>query len=81
MAELLKALIRPLLKSKRNLPPGGLQMEVLVIVQEFTLLGTQGHERKTSVTAALVVQRFQGDLRERKCLRQSLRTFDALGGA
>jgi hypothetical protein len=39
-------------------------MEVLVVVKELTLLGAQGHERKTGVTAALVVQRFQGDLKE-----------------
>jgi hypothetical protein len=60
LVELLKALVCPLLLSKPNLSSGGLQVEVLVIVQELQLLGTQGHERKTGVTAALVVQHFQG---------------------
>jgi hypothetical protein len=35
-----------------------------MIVQELSFLGTQGHERKTGVTALLVVQNFQGDLKE-----------------
>jgi hypothetical protein len=64
VVKLLKALVRPLLLSKPNLSSCGLKVEVLVIVQELSLLGTQGHERKTGVTAALVVQRFQGDLKE-----------------
>jgi hypothetical protein len=59
LVKLLKALVGSLLLGKLNLPSGGLQVEVLVIVQELQLLRAQGHERKTGVTAALVVQHFQ----------------------
>jgi hypothetical protein len=59
MVKLLEALVGSLLLGKPNLPSGGLKVEVLMIVQELQLFGTQGHERKTGVTAALVVQNLQ----------------------
>jgi hypothetical protein len=59
VVQLLKALVCSLLLGKPNLSSGCLQMKVLVVVQELRLLGAQGHEHKTGVTAALVVQRLQ----------------------
>jgi hypothetical protein len=60
VVKLLEALVGSLLLGKPNLSSGGLKVEVLMIVQELQLFGTQGHERKTGVTAALVVQNLQG---------------------
>ena len=59
MVKLLEALVCPLLLGKPNLSSGCLQMKVLVVVQELLLFGVQGHEHKTGVTAALVVQKLQ----------------------
>ncbi len=59
--KLLEALVCSLLLGKPNLRSGGLQMEVLVIVQELLLLGAQGHERKTDVTAVLFGQCYQAE--------------------
>jgi hypothetical protein len=73
--KLLEALVRPLLLGKPNLPSGCLQMKVLVVVQELLLLGAQGHENKTGVTAALFGQCYQAEPEERKSLGQSLRYF------
>ncbi len=56
MAKLLEALVCSFLQDKPNLSSGCLQMKVLVIVQELLLLGAQGHEHKTGVTALLFVQ-------------------------
>jgi hypothetical protein len=75
--ELLNVLIYPLLESNPNLPFYGLKMKVLVVEQERTLLGAQRHERRTGVRASLAVRRSQEDLQDLKCLRQSLRTFNA----
>jgi hypothetical protein len=55
MAKLLEALVCSLLLGKPYLSSGWLQMKVLVVVQEFLLLGAQGHEHKTGVTALLFV--------------------------
>ncbi len=59
--KLLEALVCSLLLGKPNLRSGGLQMEVLMIVQELLLLGAQGHERKTGMTAALFGQCYQAE--------------------
>jgi hypothetical protein len=73
--KLLEALVCPLLLGKPNLSSGCLQMKVLVVVQELLLLGAQGHEHKTGVTAALFVQCYQAEPEKRKSLGQSLRYF------
>jgi hypothetical protein len=56
VVKLLEALVCSLLLGKPNLSSGCLQMNVLVVVQELLLLGAQGHEHKTGVTALLFVQ-------------------------
>jgi hypothetical protein len=56
MAKLLEALVCSLLLGKPNLSSGCLQMKVPVVVQELLLLGAQGHEHKTGVTALLFVR-------------------------
>jgi hypothetical protein len=56
-----------LLLGKPNLSSSGLKVEVLMVVQELQLFGTQGHERKTGVAAALVVQNLQ-ETRRKKVL-------------
>jgi hypothetical protein len=56
MAKLLEALVCSLLLGKPNLSFGCLQMKVPVVVQELLLLGAQGHEHKTGVTALLFVR-------------------------